>query len=269
MKIREIESKSIVTDSKLPETEYTINPYIGCQHGCIYCYSKFMKGFTDHDKDWGSFVDVKINAPNLIKTDGRYEGKNIFFSSVTDPYQSIEVKYRLTRRILKKLIKEQPKLEILTKSNLVLKDLDILKQFKEVRVGISISSLKYHKKLEPGAPSPEKRINAVKEINEAGIETYVFVSPIIPYITKIEEIINKTAPYVDYFMFENLNLRPINRKQMERFIKEFNLRLWPKYEQIYDSENKKYWERIKKCIKDTCEDYGKEYKIYFHHGGFS
>ena len=97
LKTEEIVVKSIITKSNLPAASYVVNPYIGCQHGCIYCYSEFMKRFTNHHEPWGTFVDVKINAVNIIKP-MKYKDKRLLFSSVTDAYQPIESKYELTRK---------------------------------------------------------------------------------------------------------------------------------------------------------------------------
>ena len=148
MKIKEIKAKSIITKSAL--ADYVINPYTGCMHGCIYCYARFMKRFTNHPEPWGDFVDVKINAPDLIpeKTD-KYKNKTILMGSVTDAYHPIEIKYKLTRKILEKLIPLQLDLNILTKSDLVLRDIDLLKKFKNLLVTFSLSFLdeKYRKQL--------------------------------------------------------------------------------------------------------------------------
>lgn len=104
MKVKEIEVKSVITKSNLPGIDYVINPYVGCQHACVYCYADFMKKFTGHvGEKWGEFVDVKINSVETIKKP-KLENKNILISSVTDPYQPVEVKYKITREILKKLL---------------------------------------------------------------------------------------------------------------------------------------------------------------------
>jgi DNA repair photolyase len=100
LRIREIKAKTIITKSGL-DVDYVINPYVGCLHGCIYCYARFMKRFTNHHEPWGKFLDVKINASELIpKNSKKYKGKAIMISSVTDPYQPAERKYKLMRGIL-------------------------------------------------------------------------------------------------------------------------------------------------------------------------
>jgi len=269
MKIKEIKSKGIITKSKLSDVDYVINPYIGCQNGCIYCYAEFMKRFTNHiGENWGTFLDVKINAPELVKTSGFYRGKRILFSSVTDPYQPIEAKYKLTRQILKKLIKEQPIIEILTKSRLVTRDIDVLKKFKDLTVGISISTLNedYSRELEPCASSPRLRLDALKKCKKAGLKTCVFISPIFPEITEIKEILEQSKNYVDYFMFENLNLRPSNISKIYKFLEKNRPDLIEKYKEIYESNDKRYWDNLKNTIKNLCKEYNKEARIYFHHG---
>lgn len=214
MKINEVKIKSIITKSNLPGVDYVINPYIGCQHSCIYCYADFMKRFTGHvNENWGSFVDIKVNSDQTINN-LKLENKIILMSSVTDPYQPIESKYKITQKILNKLLQFQPNLEILTKSSLVLRDIDILKQFENVKVGVSLNTLdeKVSKFLEPCATLPKGRIEILKKLHVEGIKTYLFMSPIFPEITDFKEIVEEVKDYVDEIFFENLNIRANNRK---------------------------------------------------------
>ncbi len=267
-KIKEIKAGQIVVKSNLPMVDYVINPYTGCQHGCIYCYAEFMKKYTNHKEDWGSFVDAKINAPELIKK-GKQRGKAIFISSVCDPYQPIEANYKLTRRILENLVPEQPVIDILTKSALVTRDIDVFKKFRKISIGISLSTLneELSRKLEPFAASPTARLEALKKCKEAGLETYVFVSPIFPYITEIKQVI-EAASFADYIMFENLNIRPTNVKKIYSFLAAARPELVEKYREIYESRTD-YWKKLEAEIKKLCKERGKECVMCFHHGGFS
>ena len=264
MKVKEIKAKSIIVNSKLPEGDFVINPYTGCEHGCIYCYARFMKRFTNHPEPWGQFVDVKINAVDLIKNK-KLDDKYITISSVCDPYQPLEKKYKLTRKILKKLIPLQPHIDILTKSNLVTRDIDLLKQFKDSMVAISFSTLneKLRKQLEPRAPSADKKIPALKELYKNGIHTVVFISPLFPEITDWKEIINKTKDFVHEFWFENLNLYPSIRGNIFEFLKKNKPELVEKYREIYSDI--KYWDVMEKEIRDFCKKNKIKYRIYFHH----
>ncbi|MBI4154460.1 radical SAM protein [Candidatus Woesearchaeota archaeon] len=271
MKLNIINAKNIVTKSNLPDADYVINPYVGCQHGCIYCYAEFMKRFTGHTEDWGKFVDVKINATEVLGDIEKYRGKSILISSVTDGYHPIEGKYKLTRKILEALIPAQPKIEILTKARMVTRDIDILQKFDDATVGVSIATLDggLSRELEPLAASPHLRIDTIRKCKEAGLKTYVFLSPIFPYITEIEEIIKQSKDHIDFFMFENLNLRPLNIKKVYDFIEKNRPELLEKYKQIYNKKDNSYWDSLKAKIQKLCSDCGKEARIYFHHGGFN
>ncbi len=267
MKIKEIKTKSILTKSKLPEADYVINPYTGCQHACIYCYADFMKRFTGHnEEDWGKFVDVKINAPETINLSRVPKDSLILFGSVTDPYQPIESKYQITRKCLEKLVDSQPRIEILTKSPLILRDIGLLKKFKNLRVGVSIGIFdeKLARELEPYVSSPNQRVETLRKLNEAGIQTYLFVSPIFPEISDISSLLDSTKEYVGEVMFENLNIRANNRERVLDFIKKNR----PELEDLYLglSKNKGYWNNLKSEIAQECEKKGIKYRMFFNHG---
>jgi DNA repair photolyase len=268
MKIREIKAKSILAKTGLG-TDYVINPYVGCMHGCIYCYARFMKKFTNHSEPWGDFVDVKINASELIpQNTTKYKGKSILMSSVTDAYHPLEIKYGLTRKILEKLVPLEPDLQILTKSDLVLRDIDLLKKFKKCLVTISLSFLdeKLTKQIEPLASSSERRINVLKELHNAGIKTAVFISPIFPEITDWKEVINQTKDFVSEYWFENLNPYFAVRENITRFLRKNKPELIKKYNEIWSGRND-YWDKMEKEIKTFCQTNNIIGKIYFHHGG--
>ena len=266
LKIREIKAKSIITKSGL-DVDYVINPYVGCQHGCIYCYARFMKRFTDHHEPWGKFLDVKINAAELIPQDAKkYKNKSIMISSVTDPYQPIERKYQLTRKILERLVALEPDLCVMTKSDLIVRDIDLLKQFKKCIAGVSSSLLddKIRKEVEPFASSIEKRINAVKELKKVAIRTFIFISPMFPELTDWKGIISKTRNSTDEFWFENLNLYPSLRYNIFHWLKDYHPELVKKYQEIYFTKND-YWDKIEKEINEYGKKNNLNFKIYFHH----
>lgn len=267
MKIKKIKTKSIIVKSNLPDGDFVINPYVGCMHGCKYCYARFMKRFTGHSEPWGSFVDIKINAPDLIPKDtNKYREKSITISSVTDPYQPIEGKYKLTRKILERLIPLQPHLDLITKSDLVVRDIDLLKQFKNciVTLSFSITDEKLRKQIEVLSSSAEQKINALKEIHNAKIPTALFISPIFPQITDWEKITNNTKSFVGEYWFENLNLYPSIKSDIFRFLRKNRPELVEKYKKIY-SKNSNYWNIEENKIKEFCKKNKLNCKIYFHH----
>ncbi len=264
--LREKKVRTIITKSKLPGADYTINPYTGCLHNCVYCYARFMKKFTNHLECWGSFVDVKINAPDLIpQNTAKYQGKVIFLSSVTDAYQPLERKYGLTRRILQKLIPLQPNLCLQTKSDLVLRDIDLLKQFKNCEVGLTITTVDdtLRKEIEPLASPVSNRIMALEKLQKAGIATYVFIGPILPFLTNWRKIVLKTKCFAKYFMFENLNIHGTIWLSVKNWLKIKHPQLLKSYEQIYFTPND-YWQKEARAIKNFCQPLV-DCRIYFHH----
>jgi len=271
MKIREIQAKSIIVKSNLPEGDYVINPYVGCMHGCQFCYARFMKRFTGHTEPWGEFVDVKINAPDLIPIDtNKYKGKWITIGSVTDPYQPVERRYQLTGKILEKLIPLRPNLDIMTRSDLVLRDVDLLKQFRTGIVALSLSTLddKVRQKLEPRASPGEKRITTLKKLHQARIKTALFISPIFPGLTDWQKIIEQTSSFVDEFWFENLNLYPSIRGNIYGFLRRSYPNLVTKYKEVY-SKDSNYWQKEENKIRQFCQKNKIDCRIYFHHKGRS
>jgi len=268
-KIKEIKSKSILTKSGLPNVDFVINPYTGCEHGCIYCYARFIQKYTNHTEKWGDFVDIKINAPKLLpvteKARHKLKNKLIVIGSVTDPYQPMEKKYKLTRKILKELIPIQPRINIITKSDLVIRDIDILKQFKNCTVTISLAFLdrKIQKELEPSATPPGRRVEALEQLNKKNIKTVIFISPILPEFTNWKKIIEKTKKYNNEYWFENFNPYPFVKKNVLDFIKKEKPELIKKYKDIYLSK-KQYWIKEQEKIKSYCKNKKINCKIYFH-----
>jgi len=135
--IKEIDVQSVMTKSTLPVGGYSVNPYVGCLHACKYCYASFMKRFTGHTEPWGTFLDVKNWKP--ISNPHKYDGQRIVIGSVTDGYNPYEEVARRTRRLLEELRGCEAEIMICTKSDLVLRDLDLLKQFRKVTVSWSIN----------------------------------------------------------------------------------------------------------------------------------
>ncbi len=269
MKIDFREAKSIITKSNIPSIDFVINPYTGCQHGCIYCYAEFMIRFTGHKGDkWGQFLDIKTFDFNKIKPK-KYDGKKILLSSVTDPYLPLEKKYQNTRKILEKLVGTSAEISILTKSKLVVRDIDLFKKFERIRVGISINTLndEFARVIERAASKPTERLDAVKKVSEAGIETYVFISPFFPEITDFKAIIEEAVDYTDKFSFENLNFRPHNVPRIMKTVKEHYPNLILKYKEI--QKDRAYWDILEDEIIKYCEMNKLNYEIHFHHGGFS
>jgi len=212
MIIREIQAKSILNKSKI--FEYCLNPYTGCQTSCQYCYARlFMPRYSGHKEPWGEFVDVKVNAVDLLRKQlERAKKGTVWISSVCDPYQSLEAKYRLTRGCLEEFLKKQFPVNIQTKSKLALRDLDLFRQFETIDVGFTIATdeEKVAKLFEPQASPVKERIKALETIHDAGIRTFAFIGPLLP--GNPERLVNNLAGKVDYVYIDRMNYTSAIRK---------------------------------------------------------
>ncbi len=203
MIIKEVQAKTILSKSKV--FDYTINPYIGCEHGCTYCYARFMKRFTGHKERWGEFVDVKTNAPVLLQREitNKRAGK-VWISGICDPYQPVEKKYELTKRCLEILLKRRWPVTIQTKSPLVLRDMESLRKFKEIQVGLTITTADENIReiFEPNSPTIKHRIEALGKLHSAGIKTFAMIAPLLP---KAEGLAAQLNGKVDYVLIDKMN----------------------------------------------------------------
>lgn len=264
MKEKIIEVKDYLTKSNLPASDYVINPYVGCTHGCRYCYACFMKRFTNHNEPWGEFIDIKLcDKPISIK---RITDKSLFLSSVTDCYNQYEEKYCITRKILKQLISADCQLTISTKSKLILRDIDLLKQCKNLKVAMSINTLDENFKNDMDkASSIKDRLSTLKELHLSGIYTVLFMSPIFPEITDFKAIIEKSYDFIDEYWFENLNLRGSYKQDILSYINYKYPNLINLYQDIFIKGNKSYWINLSMQIEDYCKSNNINYINYFYH----
>jgi DNA repair photolyase len=205
LKVKEIKAKSVLNKSKI--FDYCINPFTGCQISCRYCYARlFIRRYSGHNEAWGDFVDVKINAPEVLKKQlDKAKRGTVWISSVCDPYQPLEAKYELTRRCLKELVEKQFPINIQTKSKLVLRDLDLFQDLKEIEVGFTITTddERVAKLFEPGASSVKERLKALENIHSSGIKTFAFVGPLLP--GNPERFIEELEGKVDKILIDRMN----------------------------------------------------------------
>ncbi len=225
LQINTVTAKSILNPSRISGVTYAINPYVGCQHACAYCYARFMSRYTGHQgEEWGSFVDIKVNAPRVLQQQLRRRKKRIktpvLFSSVTDAYQPLERRFKVTRNCIELLLRHEFPISVLTKSDLVLRDVDLIGQSSDNEVGMTIITLdeKVRRVFESGAVPSKRRLIALREITALGIRTFGFVGPIIPELSTpyLEELIRNLAECgVAYVLFDRLNVKYGNRPVLE------------------------------------------------------
>jgi DNA repair photolyase len=270
MKVREVSCKSALVKSGLPGADYVINPYVGCQHACVYCYSRFMKRFTGHTEPWGHFLDAKVNIADVLKKELPKAKRGLtLLSSVTDPYLPSEARYKLTRQCLTELLVYQWPTAILTKSVLVLRDIDLLKQFKRMDVGLTITSTSntVSKAFEPMASPANARIKALAKLHRAGIRTYCFIGPILPELTDLEGIFAAVRGSVDEVWCESLNTRGGNWPGVKAALAAHWPELVPKYEDIFfvGSSKRQYLRNLEKEIRGLSKKYDIKLRLFLEH----
>lgn len=249
--------RSALSRSGLPDLDYSLNPYIGCQHGCLYCYAREYTRHRDVVEKWGSLVLVKENLIELLNRETRKLKPGVVgISTITDPYQPAELTERLARESMRILLKRGFKVSIQTKSPLVLRDLDLLTSSREVvDVGFtiitadsSISSL-----LEPGAPHPAQRAEALHKISEAGLDVWLFYGPVIPGLNdgveSFREVVELASGCVKLVFLDKLRITPRVRESLSSAVDDF--------ERIQSLvRNSVWWSRVVKLFSDVCARFG-------------
>jgi DNA repair photolyase len=212
MIINEVNCKTALSKSNLPGLDYSLNPYRGCQHACAYCYVPNVLRIKRNE--WGGFVDVKTNIPTILSKELRTKKPGVVaLSTVTDPYQPVEKKYKLTRYCLEQLLVHDFPVHIQTKSDLITRDIDIISKFSDVETMFSIATLddSERKQLEPNSSPIKNRFAAMKELNDAGIETTVFFGPVYPTINDegLADLLDRFEELgVTEIMVDRFNLKP-------------------------------------------------------------
>ena len=277
MKIKEIKAKNIIVKSKLPDADYVVNPYTGCEFGCIYCYASFMGRFVNESiGNWGNYVYVKTNAVELFdKEIDRIPDKDttILLSSVTDPYQGIESKYRLTRGILEIVARKQygGEIGILTKSSMVTRDMDVLKKIPHADIGMTITTTddELSRFLELRATATSMRIKTLGELNKAGLRTYAFVGPLLPHFRYKPELLDKlfaslVETGVSQVYIEHINLSSYIKKRMFESL-EGDKELQEVYAEASTDRHRK---ELDKIVKEQLHKHGLELRlndVIYHH----
>jgi DNA repair photolyase len=184
--VSQVYVKQILTkaNGSVKDYDYSLNPYIGCGFGCSYCFASFFQADENRFREWGSWIEIKANAVEILKRKRDLKGAKIFMSSATDPYQPLEAKVGLTRELVEVMSDplRQPRLTVQTRSPLVVRDLDLLRKFTAVRVNMSITTDcdAIRKRFEPSCASIEQRMNAIAMVKQAGLRASVCLCPLLP-----------------------------------------------------------------------------------------
>ena len=259
MKIREIEAKSIMTKSPV-HGGYTANPYAGCAHNCLYCYAKYLKDWTGHEQEqWGEYIDVKNWEPLSEKQRNGLHGKSVFISSATDPYQPIESEYKRTRKLLEELKGVGMDVLIVTKSALVLRDWELLKEL-DATVALSINTLDENFKADmDGASTIKERITTLKILHDQGIHSVCFMSPIFPGITDAPVIIETVTGKCDAVYLEHLVLCPPYKGPVMYYVRTHYPEYYDFYDRIFNKGELDLWWQFDFYMEQWAKENGYEY----------
>ncbi len=266
--VREKKCKTLLNKGK--GSGYTMNCYTGCEHGCVYCYARFMQRFHPHPEPWGEFVDVKVNAVEALRKQlRRLEPGSVFVSSACDAWQPLEKKWELTREACRLLIEHGFKVNALTKSTLVLRDMDVF-QPGLARVGTTITTLDQELKelWEPGAASVEQRWHILEEARDAGLETAVMFGPLLPELSDGQDSLNamfgKAAELgVDAIWTDAMNPRPRVWPAVGKLLREEFPELHDRYAELLHREatRTRYLAGLGERIRQAAREAGVEERL--------
>jgi len=259
LKIREIQCKSILNKSGIQGVDFALNPYVGCEHGCLYCYAKFMKKYTGHTEPWGHFVDIKANAPEVLEKQlRRIERKTIMLGTVTDAYQPIEQRTMLTRSLLMQLATKDVHLHIQTKSSLVLRDLELLTRFSDVEVCFTIITPDDADRaiLEPRASPIRDRLRAMEQLASQQVNVSVFIGPLSPFMNTGKLLKLLKAVYncgAKEILWDQLNYIRSNAARLQSALRE----RYPRFARTlpYASFDA-YYDKADQVISEFCSSRG-------------
>ncbi len=256
MKVTEVKASTACSPSKLPGLDWALNPYRGCQHACVYCYSADILRMKSNG--WGDFVEIKKNLPVLISRERKKIKGVIGLGTVTDTYQPAEDDFMISRFCLEQLALGNSRVCIQTKSDLVTRDIDLLSRMNDPEVGITITTMNPEtaKKLEPGAPAPELRMAAVKKLAASGIRTWVFLGPILPGINDSYESLGQVIREAkkagaEKIIHDHLRLKPLLQ---DRIMKVFGYEI--AHAIIRDCTEREWRERVTIDVEILAEETG-------------
>jgi DNA repair photolyase len=252
-----VNCKTALSLSRLPGLFYSLNPYFGCEHGCVYCYSRSVFRDRELALSWGRFAKAKSNILDVLSHEVKRKPPMVVgVSTVTDPYQPFESRLQLTRRCVEMLSRHRFPISIQTKSALVLRDLDLIKP-DSFDVGITLTTMdsSLARRLEPRASLPDARANVLEELASRGVKTWIFLGPIIPYVNDREEsisqIIEVASKTKSRLLFDKLNLRPWVLESIRPFMESERPGVWNRLSEMVGGKSE-YWLTLSSLIRKIC-----------------
>lgn len=268
MEIKEVSAATILNPTSIDLGDFVINPYRGCEFSCLYCYARFNKAALKDTRKWGNYIDVRINAPELLEKELlAKKPSKVLIGSTTECFQPAETKYRVTQKILELLNKHKIYYSILSRSALACEYIPLLnKGFCNV-IYFTLNNYNDNLKnlLEPKSPQFAARINAVEKLSASGINVIPYFSPILPFISKPEDIFS-TFKNIKRIDFEGLNFNLGNIQQVINAVSILHPEIEEKFLKMLNDVNfyNETWEKIKTEIKEKALLNNMQYEIFIH-----
>ena len=255
MKIATCSRRPILVPCRLKKPEYQIDPYVGCAHYCHYCYA-LNQAETDWTKEVLVFKDIRSQLIEELKD---ITPQNIYMGYYTDPYQPCEAEYLQTRKVLELLLEKGFTVSILTKSDLVSRDIDLLQSMKNASISVSVAfnDNSIRERFEANTKYTEVRIEELRKLREAGIKTSALICPVIPYITDVKPLIDWLEPLTDTIWIYGLSIEKRsdrNWQNLEIILKEYFPDLREPIEEIVLSKDHQFWTQLRQKIEVIQKD---------------
>ena len=253
--VSECSSRTILTPCGLNNFDYQVDMYVGCEHYCYYCYV-----LAQAETDWSKEIRIhKDIIDHLNREIDKLPPQTIYMGYHTDPYQPCEAEYHQTRKVLELLLKKGFSASILTKSDLVLRDIDILKEMKDAAVNVSVAfnDTNTRKLFEANTMDTGKRIEALHQLKEAGVRTGAMVCPVIPYITDAIELVDKVAPCTDVIWIYGISIDdPLDQNwlNIQQIINNHFPDKLERIEPAIFSKDHRYWARLRETLETLKKD---------------
>ncbi|MFH1878276.1 MAG: radical SAM protein [Candidatus Omnitrophota bacterium] len=268
MEVKEVKVSGILNPTSIDIGEYVINPYRGCAYSCLYCYARFNKVALKDPRAWGTYVDARINAPQLLERElAVKKPTKVLLGSTTECFQPCEADHEITKKVLEILINRKVFFSILSRSPGILRYMDLLKSGYCDAVYFTVNSYPPRLKslLEPYSPSFEARAEAVNTLIKEKVRVIPYFSPVLPYISGLENVFS-IFPGSDRVEFEALNFSLGNIGEVMERVERVYPELMPVYRRMLSDEGfyRDVWSEVKNTIMKEAAKEKKEHKIYTH-----
>ena len=263
MKVTTCSHRPVLVPCKLKKPDYQIDPYVGCAHYCHYCYA-LNRAETDWTREIQTYKDIGTQLSGELE---KISPQKIYMGYETDPYQPCEAEYRQTRKVLRLLLEKGFSVSILTKSDLVLRDVDLLRDMEDASISVSVAfnDNRTREKFEANTKDTEIRLETLHKLREAGIKTSALICPVIPYITDAQGLINWLASLADAIWIYGLSIdrrSDRNWQNLKIILQEYFPDLSEQIENIVFSKDHQFWAQLRRELKDIQMDRQLDLRIH-------